>query len=132
MENSDSVGPPTSRAEEHDGGRKRRIAMVVGLKPEAESRYRALHADPWRGVLERLTASNITDYSIYVARLEGKLYLFSRFIYTGEDFERDMRAIGQDPETQKWWRETDPCQIVLEGTPEGEQWLTLEEVFYHG
>lgn len=108
-----------------------RIGMVVGLRPETEARYLALHADPWRGVLDRLTASNISDYSIYLARLEGRLYLFSRFTYTGDDFERDLSAIGSDTATQDWWAETDPCQIVLEGTPDGEQWLTLPEVFYH-
>lgn len=105
--------------------------MVIGLRPEAEARYRELHADPWRGVLERLTASNVRDYSIFLARLEGKLFLFSRFVYTGDDFERDMAAIGDDEETRRWWRETDPCQIRIPGTPEGEQWLTLEEVFHH-
>ncbi len=105
--------------------------MVIGLRPEAEARYRELHADPWRGVLERLTASRIRDYSIYLARLEGRLYLFSHFVYTGDDFERDMAAMGQDEETRRWWRETDPCQIVLPGTPPGDQWLTLEEVFHH-
>ncbi len=108
-----------------------RIGMVVGLRPEAEARYLALHADPWRGVLDRLTASHITDYSIHLARLGGRIYLFSRFTYTGDDFEGDLRAMGEDEETQRWWAETDPCQIVLEGTPDGEQWLTLPEVFYH-
>ena len=105
--------------------------MVVGLKPEAEARYRELHADPWLGVLERLTRSHITDYSIYLAKLEGKLYLFSRFTYTGVDFEADIAAIADDEETKRWWRETDPCQIVLPGTRDGEQWMTIEEVFYH-
>jgi len=113
----------------HDGGQ--RVGMVVGLRPEAEAHYLALHADPWRGVLERLTDSNISDYSIYLARLDGRIYLFSRFTYTGEDFERDLKAIGDDEETQRWWAETDPCQVVLEGTADGEQWLTLPEVFYH-
>ncbi len=114
-----------------DQHRHRRVGLVIGLKPEAEARYRELHADPWRAVLDRLTASHITDYSIHLARLEGKLYLFSRFTYTGADFEADMARIGEDEETRRWWKETDPCQVVLPGTPDGDQWQPMDEVFYH-
>jgi len=35
-----------------------------------------------------------------------------------------------DPKTNEWWAVTDPCQIRLPGTPEGDQWLGIEEVFH--
>ncbi|MEM6568280.1 MAG: L-rhamnose mutarotase [Planctomycetota bacterium] len=108
-----------------------RIGLVVGLRPEMEERYRALHADPWRGVLERITRSGIRDYTIYLARLPDGLYLFSHFVYVGDDLDADLAAIGADEETRRWWKETDPCQIRLPGTSEGEQWLAAEEVFHH-
>lgn len=109
----------------------RRIGLAVGLRPEMEERYRALHADPWKAVLDRITGSNIRDYSIYLARIDGRLLLFSHFVYVGDDFEADMARIAADEETRRWWGETDPCQVRLDGTPEGEQWLPLEEVFHH-
>lgn len=109
----------------------RRVGLVIGLRPEMEARYRALHADPWRAVLERITRSNIRNYSIYLARLADGHYLFSHFEYVGADFEADMAAIAADPETRRWWRETDPCQLPLPGRREGEWWTTLEEVFHH-
>ncbi|MEM1450984.1 MAG: L-rhamnose mutarotase [Planctomycetota bacterium] len=108
-----------------------RIGLVVGLRPEIEGRYRARHADPWRGVLERITRSGIRDYTIYLARLPDGLYLFSHFVYVGDDLDADLAAIGADEETRRWWKETDPCQIRLPGTSEGEQWLAAEEVFHH-
>jgi len=110
--------------------------MVIGLRPEMEARYRALHADPWRGVLDRITRSNIRNYSIYLAELPGGLFLFSTFEYVGADLAADMAALAADPETRRWWRETDPCQLHLgasgvTGSHDGAWWTPLEEVFHH-
>ena len=74
------------------------MGLVIELRPEMEARYRALHADPWEAVLRRITGSNIRDYSIYLARVHGRLLLFSHFRYVGEDFERDMSRIADDEE----------------------------------
>ncbi|MBK6512258.1 MAG: L-rhamnose mutarotase [Haliea sp.] len=51
---------------------------------------------------------HIRNYSIFITQLEGKTYLFSYFEYTGTDYEQDMRSVAADPETQRWWRTTDP------------------------
>ena len=88
-----------------------------------------MHADAWPAVLDRIRHSNICNYSIYVTELEGKRYLFSYFEYVGSDFDADMRAMADDPETRRWWKETDPCQFQLPATPEGENWRAMERVF---
>ena len=107
-----------------------RFGSVIGLKPEKKDYYVKLHAETWPSVLNQIRQSNIQDYSIYLAELEGKLYLFSYFEYTGKDFKADMKQMAKDPETQRWWKETDPCQIRLAGTPEGEWWKRMPEVFH--
>ncbi|NQU19931.1 MAG: L-rhamnose mutarotase [Candidatus Nealsonbacteria bacterium] len=107
-----------------------RVGQVIGLKPEKKDYYLKLHAETWPTILEQIGKANIHNYSIYMSELEGKLYLFSYFEYTGDDWDADMKAIGDDPETKRWWKETDPCQIRLPGTPEGDQWLKIEEVFH--
>lgn len=107
-----------------------RVGQVIGLRPEKKDYYIELHANTWPGVLKRIRDSNIRNYSIYLAELEGKLYLFSYFEYVGDDFEGDMAKIAADPETQRWWKETDPCQIRLPGTPEGKWWKPIPEVFH--
>jgi len=107
-----------------------RVGQVIGLRPEKKDYYIQLHANTWPGVIKRIRDSNIRNYSIYLAELEGKLYLFSYFEYIGDDFEADMAKIAADPETQRWWKETDPCQIRLPDTPEGKWWKPIPEVFH--
>jgi L-rhamnose mutarotase len=107
----------------------RRFGSVIGLNPEKEAYYRELHAQVWPAILERLRASNIRNYSIYITELEGKPYLFSYFEYAGDDFEADMKAMADDPETRRWWAETDPCQRPLPHRAPGAQWSGMEMVF---
>ena len=110
----------------------RRFGQVIGLRPEKMDLYNKLHADPWPQVVSRLQESNVHNFSIYEAELEeGKWYLFGYFEYTGDDFEADMKSIAADPKTRQWWQLTDPCQIRLPGTGEGEQWLTMKEVYHN-
>ena len=109
-----------------------RYGMVIGLKPEKIVYYKELHANTWPGVLEQITACNIQDYSIYLIELEpGKHYLFSYFEYVGDDFDADMAKMAEDAETQRWWKETNPCQFPIITAKEGEWWASMEEVFHH-
>ena len=39
--------------------------------------------------------------------------------------------IAADPETQRWWKETNPCQVPIEKRGEGEWWAKMERVFFH-
>ena len=112
------------------GDKVQRFGSVIGLKPEKKDYYVKLHAETWPSVLKQIRRSNIRNYSIYLTELEGKLYLFAYFEYTGDDFEADMKEMAKDPETRRWWKETDPCQIRLPGTPDGEQWKRIREVFH--
>ena len=90
-----------------------RFGAIIGLRPEMEARYRELHSAVWPSILARLKASNIRNYSIYIAEIEGRKFLFSYLEYIGDDYQGDMKAIADDPQTQLWWRETDPCQTPL-------------------
>jgi len=125
-----SYGPTNPSPAEAAASPVRRFGSVVGLDPDKEAYYRELHAAVWPQVLERLQRSNIRNYSIYVAELGGKRYLFSYFEYIGCDFEADSRAIAEDPETQRWWKECEPCQIRLPSSKPGVQWSDLEMVFF--
>ena len=107
----------------------KRFGSVIGLKPEKEQYYRELHANVWPTILKRLRESNIRNYSIYATKIDGKKYLVSYFEYVGRDLESDMQAIANDPETQRWWKETDPCQIQLPSRKPGANWSDMEMVF---
>lgn len=124
-------GPTNPSPEEFSRMKVKRYGSVIGLNPEKEQYYRILHSGTWTPVLERLKQSNIHNFSIYVTELEGKKYLFSYFEYTGDDFEKDSAKIGEDPITQRWWKETDPCQIRLPNRlKESDNWSTMEMVFF--
>ena len=109
----------------------KRYAWITGLKDSMIGRYEELHANPWPGVTVKLKECNIRNYSIYEREIDGKTYLFSYLEYTGSDFEADMKKMAADPETQRWWLETDPCQQPLpDAAAQGKIWSDLKEVFH--
>lgn len=109
-----------------------RYFWVTGLKPEKAEYYEALHAEPWPPVLKTLSDCNIQNFSIHKREIEGKLYLFAYLEYVGDDFGADMEKMAADPETQRWWNETDPCQLPLpDAAKAGKIWSETEEIFYH-
>jgi L-rhamnose mutarotase len=102
------------------------------VKKEKLEYYRQLHADPWQVVLDQLDHSKIQNYSIWlVEHSPDEFLLFGYFDYTGENFDADMAAMGEDAETQRWWRETAPCQAPIPTAQPGQQWVMMEEIFYH-
>jgi len=108
-----------------------RYGSVIGIKPENIEEYKKLHAAVWPEILDKLRDVNIRNYSIYLAEVKkGEWYLFSYFEYTGDDFKADMKKMGDDPNTQRWWKHTDPLQVAVETRKEGEWWHGIEEVFH--
>ncbi len=112
-----------------------RFGSLIRLKPEYEETYIILHRHTFPGVLERIHDSNIRNYSIFLR--EGML--FSYYEYCGQDYEADMRKIGEDTITRDWWKLTDPMQEPVQDRKEGEWWASMEEVAhfssigsYHG
>ncbi|KAA3661094.1 MAG: L-rhamnose mutarotase [Calditrichaeota bacterium] len=109
----------------------KRYGSITGLRPEKAAYYKKLHAACWPGVQRQITECNIQNYSIFLKEIDGKLFLFSYFEYTGSDFDADMKKMAADPETQNWWKETDPCQKPLpDAMQKGEIWSMAEEVFH--
>ena len=112
-------------------GPVQRYGMVIGVKPEKIEYYKKLHAAAWPGVLAKIKACHIQNYSIYLREIEkGQYLLFSYFEYTGTDFAADMARMAADPETQRWWKETDPCQTPIPTRLGQELWSRMDEVFH--
>ena len=104
----------------------KRFGSIIKLKPEKLTEYRQLHANVWPDVLNMIHSCNIRNYSIYFK--DG--FLFSYFEYHGADFAVDMKRMAADPQTQAWWKLTDPCQEPLESRKAGEWWAGMEEFFH--
>jgi L-rhamnose mutarotase len=116
------AGAPTS---------PRRFAWVTGVKPEKVAYYKQLHANPWPSVNRKLKECHIQNYSIHLREIDGKIFLFSYLEYGGTDWDGDMKKLADDQETQRWWKETDPCQLPLpDAAAKGKIWSDMEEVYY--
>jgi L-rhamnose mutarotase len=108
-----------------------RYAWITGLKPEKAEYYRRLHANPWPGVNRMIKDCHIRNFSIFEREIDGKLYLFAYLEYTGADFDADMKKMAGDAETQRWWKETDPCQSPLpDAAAKGKIWADAKEVYH--
>jgi L-rhamnose mutarotase len=103
-----------------------RYSFLIRLKPEHEAEYRRLHAEVWPGVLAQIHRSGIRNYSIWLR--DG--LLFAYYEYVGDDHDGDLATMAADPETQAWWKLTDPCQEPVDTAADGERWAPLTEVFY--
>lgn len=85
-----------------------------------------MHAAVWPGMLKQIKECHIDNYSIY--HKDG--WLFSYFEYTGQNYEADMAAMAEDPETQRWWKLCNPFQEPHDTREKGEWWAGMEEVYH--
>lgn len=108
-----------------------RLGMMSRLKPEKAERYIELHAATWPGVLDRNTACNIQNFSIFHKVIPGgEHWVFGYLEYTGDNLEADMQRMAADPEVQRWWDECKPCFDPVEELPPGEVWSPMESIFF--
>ncbi|CAH1772707.1 unnamed protein product [Owenia fusiformis] len=119
----------------------KRLGAIIKLRPEQYDKYKELHAAVWPEVQDRLTKSNVRNFTIYYDKTTG--FMFHHMEYIGADFDADMAAIGDDPITRKWWKECEPCQEPLQwtgpppseggsGGEGGAWWKPMEELFHDG
>jgi len=107
----------------------KRYASVIRVRNEKLEEYKRLHADVWPAVYDRLSKSNLRNFSIFLREFpDGNHYLFMYYEYIGADHTSDMKAVANDLATQEWWKLTDPCQEALANHAPGEWWSAMEEV----
>lgn len=106
----------------------RRMAMVIGVRPEKLALYKELHARPWPEMNAALSAANIRNYSIYLREPEN--LLFGHWEYTGGDFEADMKSLDNLAVSKKWLALTGPCQARLATAREDEWWSSMPEIYH--
>ncbi|WP_231648138.1 L-rhamnose mutarotase [Saccharothrix sp. NRRL B-16348] len=106
--------------------RLQRYGMVTRLRPERRDDYLRLHAAVWPSVERMLREANIRNFTIF---LHGDL-LFGYYEYTGEDHDADQARIAADPESQRWWALTDPCQESPTDPGSAVRWEPMHEVWH--
>ena len=103
-----------------------RYGSIIRLRPEHREEYLRLHRAVWPAVERMLLRANIRNYTIF---LHGDL-LFGYYEYIGEDHEADLARIAADPQTQRWWSLTDPCQESLAEPGSGHWWAPMRQVWH--
>ena len=105
----------------------RRFGMAARLVPEKREEYLELHREVWPHVEAMNRHHGIRNFTIFV---RGNV-LFGYYEYVGDDYEADQALMAADPETQRWWARTDPCQYGFdEDAPEGTRWQELDEAWH--
>ena len=102
-----------------------RKGLVIGIKPEFIAEYKKTHSDVWPDILEKISESKIKNYSIFAQ--EDRLFAF--FEYHGDDFEKDMTKMKNDPRFIEWEKFHENMFRLLEHQEKFEGWVELEEVF---
>ncbi len=101
------------------------IANTIHVRPEKLAYYKELHADPFPAVNKMIRECGITRYQIW----HRDETLFSLIEYEGDDFAFDMHKMDDDPETNRWWKETDPCQYRIKDARKDEWWADMDMVY---
>jgi L-rhamnose mutarotase len=108
----------------------KRFGQIIRLKPGCHAEYKRLHDNIWPEVVAAMRRANMQNYTIY----HWNGMLFGTFEYVGDDFEADMKAIANDPVTQRWWQHTDATQQPISGNSmgsiQGGWWTDMEEMFH--
>ncbi|MFC1414788.1 L-rhamnose mutarotase [Streptacidiphilus sp. N1-12] len=102
----------------------KRLAQTIRLRPEKREEYLKLHSAVWPAVEAAMWAANIRNFSIFLREDT----LFGYLEYHGEDFEADMALLEADPQTQEWWKLTDPCQQPWSDADR--QWSVMDEIWH--
>jgi L-rhamnose mutarotase len=107
----------------------KRVGMVIGIKPDKITAYKALHAASNSGVRDLLSKYHMKNFSIYLRRLDdGNYYLFGYYEYDGSDYDGDMRKLSAEKRNIEWLSVTDPMQKPLRGQ---KSWTQMEEVYHN-
>ena len=108
-----------------------RFGSVIGVRPHLVHSYNLLHKHAWPEILAQIKGGNLRNYPIYQQKVGEKVYIFGYFEYVGNDFDKDMAKIDNDPDTLAWLEFTDKlCQDPISTRAEGEWWAGMEEVFH--
>jgi L-rhamnose mutarotase len=107
----------------------KRVGMVIGLKQDNITAYKALHAASNPGVRDLLRKYHMKNFSIYLRQLDdGNYYLFGYYEYDGNDYNGDMERLAAEKRNIEWLSTTDPMQIPLRGQ---KSWTQMEEVYHN-
>jgi L-rhamnose mutarotase len=106
----------------------KRVGQVIGLKAKHLKDYKRLHSPTEPGVRELLNKYHIHNFSIFLTQIEGQWYEFAYYEYTGDNYDKDMTMLANEPRNIAWLNKTDPMQRPLQGE---DGWRQMETVYFN-
>lgn len=101
-----------------------RVCFQLRINPAKAEEYKARHAEVWPDMLEALSESGWTNYSLFLAP-DGVLVGYVEC----EDFARSLELMGATEVNARWQASMGEFFVGLEGAPD-EGLRPLEEVFH--
>lgn len=105
----------------------KRVASVIGIKPERLAEYRELHANAWPQVLADLKDAGISNYTIFLREPENLLF---SYFEVADDWVQKGRGAETSSETRRWLELCGPMQAPLPTRESHEWWADTVEVFH--
>lgn len=103
-----------------------RVGFKLQIRPEMADEYKRRHAEVWPDMLQALSETGWTNYSIYLDRSDGTLFGY----FETPDLEAAKAGMAKREVNERWQADMAPFFIALEGKRPDEGFLHLEEVFH--
>jgi L-rhamnose mutarotase len=105
-----------------------RYALALDLKddPALISKYEEYHKNVWPEIEQSIRDAGITNMEIY--RVGNRLFMIME-VRDDFSFEKKKEMDLSNPTVQKWEALMNTFQQLLPGTPEGEKWRLMENIY---
>lgn len=103
------------------------MAFQLRLKPGMGEAYDQSHLNVWPEMLELLTRSGVSEYSIF---RRDELLILVMTLSHGDSFDQVWERIEADPVNTRWQQAMQPYFAPIEGLRPGERFPMMREVFY--
>jgi L-rhamnose mutarotase len=111
----------------------KRIGMTWQVDPAHWEEYKAIHLNPWPGLIKEIQAVGIHNYSIYAfpqAHPGGGVRVFAYMEIGGEDVNEALQTLAQTGIKKKWDAKVTAWVLPEAAEGCGIQFLELEPIFY--
>lgn len=88
--------------------------------------YVVRHASVWPEMLEALSQTGWTNYSLFLDRTDGTLFGY----FETPSLEKALKGMASKEINEKWQASMAPFFVALDGKRPDEGFVRLEEVFF--
>ena len=109
--------------------KNQKYCLAIDLKddPALIAEYEKWHRQVAPGIIRSIREAGITNMDIF--RFSNRLFMIMEVDETFS-FERKAAMDAANPEVQQWEKFTWQFQQAIPGTPPGEKWVLMDQIFH--